>query len=422
MPDFLQPNTQGSKAFFNFLFGVSENSCLIPFMIITKQAELDKICAKMAAHAYITIDTEFLREKTYYPKLCLVQICDPDKNAYAIDPLAKDIDLAPLYALLENESVLKVFHAARQDLEIFYNLTGKVVTPFFDTQIAAMVLGYGDSVGYENLVRSVTKHQVDKSSQYTDWSVRPLSDKQVHYALGDVLYLRDVYLKLSSQLIEQNRISWVFEEEEFLAQPSTYENNPYEMWQKVKIRSPKPKNLAVLRELAAWREKRAQDKNIPRSWVMRDETLADMASQCPKSINELKKIRNLAAEFTKDDHKADLLLGLIKKGLETPKKDCPAVIKKHPLSPSVSAKADILKMLLKIQAAECGVAAKLIASSDDIEMIAAEDEPNVAALKGWRAEVFGNEAMALKNGEIAIGLKDNIITKFKLEPSDNQNN
>lgn len=390
-------------------------------MIITKQDELDKICAEMAAHPYITIDTEFMREKTYYPKLCLIQLADPDKNAVAIDPLAKGIDLSPLFDLLDNEKVLKVFHAARQDLEIFYNLTGKVVRPFFDTQIAAMVLGYGDSVGYESLVRNVSKHQLDKSSQYTDWSVRPLSEKQITYALGDVTYLRDIYLTLSAQLKEQNRISWVYEEEEFLARPATYENNPQDMWQKIKIRSPKPKNLAVLRELAAWREKRAQDKNIPRSWVMRDETLADMASQSPKTLDELKKIRNLPAEFTKGEGKSEILLGLIKKGLDTPKKDCPEVVKKHPLSPSVSAKADILKMLLKIQAAECGVAAKLIASSDEIEIIAAEDAPDVPALKGWRAEVFGMEALALKNGELAIGLKDSMITKFKLDHTQNQN-
>ena len=226
-------------------------------MVITKQDELDKVCKELTQHPFITIDTEFLREKTYYPKLCLIQLSDPQKNAVAIDPLSDNINLEPLFALLCNTDVLKVFHAARQDLEIFFNLTGKVVAPFFDTQIAAMVLGYGDSVGYENLVRSATGQGVDKSSQYTDWSNRPLSEKQIHYALGDVTHLCDVYQMLKNQLDEKGRTSWVFEEEEILADPATYENNPRDMWRKVKIRSPKPKNLAVLRlgEKSAPREK-----------------------------------------------------------------------------------------------------------------------------------------------------------------------
>lgn len=382
-------------------------------MIITKQKDLEKACSAFAAHPFVTIDTEFLREKTYYPKLCLIQIGDPDKNAVAIDPLAEGLDLAPVFDLLANPNVLKVFHAARQDLEIFFNMTGKVVAPFFDTQIAAMVLGYGDSIGYENVVRSATGHQIDKSSQYTNWSIRPLSEKQITYALGDVIHLCDVYLKLVEQLEQKGRSNWVFEEEKTLSDPKTYENDPREMWQKIKIRSPKPKNLAVLRELAAWREERAQRKDIPRSWIMRDETLADMASQMPTDIESLKKIRNIAAEFIKPN-KADQLISLIKKGAGTPKEDCPTVEKSKPLSPSVSAKIDILKMLLKIQSAECGVAAKLIASSEDLEILASEKTPDIPALHGWRAEIFGNDAIALINGELAIGLKNANITKFKI--------
>lgn len=386
-------------------------------MVITKQDELDKVCKELAQHPFITIDTEFLREKTYYPKLCLIQLSDPQKNAVAIDPLSDNINLEPLFGLLCNTDVLKVFHAARQDLEIFFNLTGKVVEPFFDTQIAAMVLGYGDSVGYENLVRSATGHGVDKSSQYTDWSNRPLSEKQIHYALGDVTHLCDVYQMLKNQLAEKGRTSWVFEEEEILADPATYENNPRDMWRKVKIRSPKPKNLAVLRELAAWREERAQRKDIPRSWIMRDDTLADMASQAPRDLQGLSKIRNLPGEFSKG-HKGDILLKLIEAGIKTPKNDCPVVTKKRQLSPSVMAKVDILKMLLKIQAAECGVAPKIIASTDDLETIAADDAPDVAPLKGWRAEVFGHDALAIKNGKLAIGLKGSTITKFVISDLD----
>ncbi|MAE52401.1 MAG: ribonuclease D [Micavibrio sp.] len=386
-------------------------------MVITKQDELKQICKELSRHPFITIDTEFLREKTYYPKLCLIQLSDPHKNAVAVDPLADGIDLEPLFDLLSNKNVLKVFHAARQDLEIFFNMTGKVVDPFFDTQIAAMVLGYGDSVGYENLVRSVSGGTIDKSSQYTDWSNRPLSEKQVNYALGDVTHLCDVYIRLKDQLEEKGRTSWVFEEEEILAAPATYENNPRDMWKKVKIRSPKPKNLAVLREIAAWREERAQTKDIPRSWVMRDDTLADMASQAPRDLKGLSKIRNLPGEFSKG-HKGERLLKLIEKGLKTPKNECPELIKKKPLSPSVMARVDILKMLLKIQSAECGVAPKLIASSDDLEVIASEDSPDAAPLKGWRAEVFGNDALAIKNGELAIGLKGSTITKFVISDFD----
>ena len=391
----------------------AKHSMTIEMAVITKQNELNTICEELSQMPFITIDTEFLREKTYYPKLCLIQLSDPEKNAVAIDPLANGLDLSPLFDLLSNKNVLKVFHAARQDLEIFFNLTGKVVEPFFDTQIAAMVLGYGDSVGYENLIRQVTGQQIDKSSQYTDWSNRPLSEKQISYALGDVTHLCDAYKELASQLEKQGRISWVFEEEEILANPATYENNPYDMWQKVKIRSPKPKTLAVLKELAAWRERRAQDKDIPRSWVMRDDTLADMASQSPKNIEGLKKIRNLPGEFSKE-HKGAQLLDLIKKGLDTPKKDCPPVVKKKPLSPHIAARIDILKMLLKIQAAEYGVASKLIASNDDLELIASQDAPETQTLKGWRNEIFGKDAVALKEGKIAIGLKGADIVKFEI--------
>lgn len=382
-------------------------------MIIKEQKQLEDICEKFSKEDFITIDTEFLREKTYFPKLCLIQIGDKNKNAYAIDPLMDHIDLSPIYNLLQNEKVVKVFHAARQDLEIFYNLTGKVVTPLFDTQIAAMVLGYGDSVGYENIVRNVTGNQIDKSSQYTNWSHRPLSDKQITYALGDVTHLVDVYLKLAEQLEERGRTKWVFEEKEILADPATYENNPREMWRKVKIRTPKPKTLAVLRELAAWREERAIKKDIPRTWVMRDDTMADIASQSPRKPEDLKKIRNIPGEFTKS-HKAENIIKLIEKGLKTPAKDCPDVVKKKPLPAHVSVKVDILKMLLKIKSAEYGVAAKLIASSDDLEQIAFGNNDSIPALKGWRYEVFGEDAIAMKDGKLAIGLKESQIVKIPI--------
>ncbi|HRQ61952.1 MAG TPA: ribonuclease D, partial [Alphaproteobacteria bacterium] len=243
-------------------------------MIITKQKDLDALCKNLAQKPFITFDTEFLREKTYYPKLCLIQVADPEKNAAAIDPLADGLDLAPLFDLLQNEMVLKVFHAGRQDLEILFNITGgQLPKPFFDTQVAAMVCGYGDQVGYEALVRDIAKVQIDKSSQFTDWSRRPLTQRQIDYALDDVIHLVDVYQSLTRRLEEKGRTEWVFEEEAVLANPATYVVEPREMWQKVKIKTPKPKALAILRELAAWREMRAQEKDLPRSWVMKDDTM-----------------------------------------------------------------------------------------------------------------------------------------------------
>ena len=258
------------------------------YMLITDQKALKGFCASLKSETFITVDTEFLREKTYYPKLCLIQIGAADGRAAAIDPLSDDIDLAPVYDLLFDEKILKIFHAARQDLEIFFNQTGKVVYPFFDTQIAAMVCGYGDSIGYENLVRNITGGQIDKSSQYTNWSNRPLSDKQVNYALGDVTHLVKVYEHLAEQLEKRGRTSWVFEEEAVLEDPATYDVDLNEMWRKIKVKSPKPQTLAVLRELAAWREARAQRKDLPKNWVMKDDTLADMAAQAPRDAKALK--------------------------------------------------------------------------------------------------------------------------------------
>jgi ribonuclease D len=382
-------------------------------MIITDQQELTKLCEKLSAFPYITIDTEFLREKTYYPKLCLVQVSDPDGNAAAIDPIDGKLDLTPLFDLFLNPNVLKVIHSGRQDLEIFFNLTGKVVTPFFDTQIAAMVCGYGDSIGYESLVRGLTGQSLDKSVQFTDWSKRPLSKRQIDYALGDVIYLAQIYQKLRKELEKNGRTEWVFEEEGVLADPDTYCNAPEHAWERIKLRSPKPKMLAVLKELAAWREQRAQDKNLPRSWIMRDETLADLAAQLPETPEQLKKIRGVSADMA-EGNIGKTLLGLIAKAASSDKSNWPKPPERRVLSPSATATIDILKMLLKIQAAENGVAAKLIASQDEIEIIATEKSPDVLPLKGWRYDVFGREALALKEGKIAVGLRDNKITKYNV--------
>ncbi len=381
--------------------------------IITKSSDLAVFCSSLSNHEFITIDTEFLREKTYYPKLCLVQLSGPDKNAQAIDPLVEGLDLTPLFDLLANENVLKVFHSGRQDLEIFYNMTGKVVSPIFDTQIAAMVCGYGDSVGYEKIVRQVTGGEIDKSSQFTDWSVRPLSEKQTTYALGDVTHLCDVYLSLRDELEKRGRTEWLYQEEEVLKDPATYENDPYKVWKRIKIRSPKSKSLVILKELAAWRELHAQKKDIPKSWVIRDDTLADMASQAPQNPKQLAKIRNVSKE-TAEGKMGVQLLKVIKEALETPKEEWPRVKRKEHLSSDILAVIDVLKMLLKVQSAKHDVAPKIIASASDLEEIALDDEADVPALRGWRKDIFGQDALALKHGSLSIGLKNGNIVKFEV--------
>lgn len=385
-------------------------------MIIQNQSELDAYCQGLEGQPFITLDTEFLREKTYYPKLCLIQLSGPDGNAVAIDPLM-NLNLTSFFRLLENPDILKILHAARQDLEIFYRLMGKVPAPLFDTQIAAMVCGYGDSVGYENLVRNITGAQLDKSVQFTDWSRRPLSQRQIDYALGDVTHLIQVYKHLAIKLEESGRTEWLMQEEEIMANPATYENPPHEAYKRIKLRTPKPKMLAVLRELCAWREEVAQSRDLPRGWVMRDDTLADMAAQVPGTLEQLSKIRNVPQDLAKNNI-GNTLLGLIQKGLSTPKQDMPAIEKKAALSPTASACADILKMLLKVQCAQSGVATKLVADQEDIEAIAMDDNADVPALKGWRLELFGRDALALKKGELAIGLNNGAIVKYDVSKYD----
>ncbi len=384
-------------------------------MLITDQKTLESFCATLTGAPFITLDTEFLREKTYYPKLCLIQISGPDKHPAAIDPLAKDLDLAPVFDLLFNPAILKVLHAGRQDMEIFYNLTGTVPAPLFDTQIAAMVCGYGDSIGYDALVRDITGQSIDKSVQYTNWSVRPLSDKQLHYALGDVTHLIDVYHHLAQKLEKKGRTGWVEEEESILLDPATYKNDPAQLWKRIKIKTPRPKTLAVLRALTIWREGRAQDRDIPRNWIMKDETLADIAGQLPRTESQLQKIRNIPDDLKKGGL-GKTLLDIIESTLNSPPDTWPEAEKKRALPPSVSATADILRMLLKLQSAEHGVATKLIASAEEIDALALNDTAPIPALKGWRFDLFGKEALALKQGALAIGLKDAKIVKYEVSP------
>lgn len=378
-------------------------------MIIKTQDELNHFCQSLAREPFITIDTEFLREKTYYPKLCLIQISGPDKNARAIDPIDYDLNLNAFFDLLRNQKVLKVFHAGRQDLEIFFNMTNDVVTPLFDTQIAAMVCGYGDSVGYDSLVRNILNENLDKSNQYTNWAQRPLTDKQLDYALGDVTHLVDIYKHLSEKLDKMGRTDWVFQEEEILTDPATYENPPERAWERIKIRSPKPKTLAVLRDLAAWRERRAQDKDIPRAWVMRDDTLADMAAQAPKDAKHLSKIRNMSSDLA-HGHVGQELIKIIKAAEKSDKKKWPKIERAKPLTSEETAIVDMLKLLLKIRAGQNGVATKLVASNDDLKILATNNKADIPAMKGWRKELFGQYVEDFKNGKLAVGMKDGEIS------------
>lgn len=380
--------------------------------IIKNTKELHALCSQLAQEPFITIDTEFLRDKTYYPKLCLVQLAPPEGEAVAVDPLAGELDLGPLLDLLANETVVKVFHAARQDLEIFYNLTDVIPHPIFDTQVAAMVCGYGDQIGYNKLVQGICGQKIDKGAQFTDWARRPLTGRQLSYALDDVTYLRDIYRHLKKELDKRGREKWVKEEMATLTAVKTYENPPDIAWQRVKIKSDKPRILAVLREVAAWREKEAQRRDVPRGRVLRDETMADMAVHPPENTEDLLHIRNMPEDIARGKYGGELL-SAVQRALEIPKDQCPRPKKKERLPPELTPVLEVLKMLLRIQASEHEVAAKLIATRTDMEALALDDKADIPALKGWRYEVYGKDALDLKHGKIALGLKKNNITKIK---------
>ena len=380
-------------------------------MLITKQKDLEAFCEQVRGAAYITVDTEFLREKNYYPKLCLVQIGDPDKNAAAIDPLAEGIDLSPVFDLFDDPNILKIFHAGRQDLEIFYNLTGRIPAPMFDTQIAAMVCGYGESAGYETLVRTITGAAIDKSSQFTKWAARPLTQKQIDYAIGDVTHLVDVYEALSQKLTDTKRTEWVLEENAILNNPATYAVDPQNAWKRVKLRSPKPKTLVILKALAAWREQRAQHKNLPKTWIMKDDTLAAIAHAAPRSPQELKKIRNLADSYS-SGRNAQTILDCVKDALASDPKTWPSAPARKASNPEDVHIIEFLKFLLKMQAEAHDVAQKLIANKDDLVLLAESDDADIPAMRGWRYDVFGQHAKALKAGKLSLGLNGKTIVQY----------
>jgi ribonuclease D len=370
---------------------------------ITTTEPLAQACARLAKHPYVTIDTEFLRESTYYPILCVMQMASPDE-ALVVDALAPDIDLKPFFALMADERVLKIFHAGRQDIEIIWHGAGLIPHPVFDTQIAAMVLGYGDSISYEQLVQRITGDHLDKSHRFTDWSRRPLSKAQIAYAISDVTHLRDVYLSLSADLAKRGRTEWVNEEMEVLTSPDTYRAEPDSAWQRVKTRARKPKELAVLMEVAAWREREAQSRDVPRGRVLKDDTLGDIAVQAPTTMEKLATLRSLPRGFERSKW-GEAILEAVARGLARDPKSLPRIERSRG-AVNGAATVELLKVLLRMTAERHAVAAKVIATVDDLERIAADDAADVAALRGWRRELFGEKALALKRGLLALAVEN----------------
>jgi ribonuclease D len=378
--------------------------------LITTTEELAQACKRLARHDFVAVDTEFIREQTFWPKLCLIQLAGPEEEEALVDPLSPGIDLAPFYQLMANEGVVKVFHAARQDLEIIWKQAQLIPHPIFDTQVAAMVCGFGESVSYVNLVKQVTKHDLDKTSRFTDWSRRPLTPKQLTYALADVTHLRDIYRHLKAELESEGRTDWLAEEMATLIDPATYEAHPEEAWRRLKLRVKNRKGLAVLIELAAWRERAAQAQDVPRNRILRDEALYDIVSHAPTKTADLAELRTLSRGFA-DSARAKEIVAAVNRGLARDPKTLPALHMGTPLPADKVALVDLLRVLLKACAARDKVAPRLIADGDDLERIAVEKEPDVAAMKGWRYDMFGHLAAQLKRGELALKVeKGEVVT------------
>src|SRR6516225_10103908 len=369
---------------------------------ITATSELADACRRMAKHPFVTIDTEFLRESTYYPLLCVAQMASTDE-AVVIDALAPGIDLSPFYALMANEKVMKVFHAARQDIEIVWHAAQLIPRPIFDSQVAAMVLGYGDSISYDQLVQRITGDALDKTHRFTDWSRRPLSAAQLAYAVSDVTHLCDVYLQLSAELEDRGRGDWMREEMNALTSPDTYRFEPEHAWERLKTRVRKPKELAVLIEVAAWREREAQERDIPRGRVLKDDVIGDIAVQAPTTIERLGSLRSLPRGFERSKW-GEAIVEAVKRGLTRDPKTLPRLERPRP-AVNGQATVELLKVLLRMTAERHGVAAKVIATVDDIDRIAADDEADVPALHGWRRELFGERALALKQGRLSLAIE-----------------
>lgn len=370
--------------------------------VITSTDALEQLCGRLRQHDFVTVDTEFMREKTYYSRLCLIQVASEDEAAI-VDPLADAIDLQPLLDLLADRNVLKIFHAARQDLEIFYELMKAVPGPLFDTQIAAMACGHGDQVGYEALIREMTGAKVDKGSRFTDWSKRPLTEKQLNYALGDVTHLIDAYKALVRELEESGRMDWVAEEMAVLDDPNLYFTAPEEAWKRLKIRNLRPREIDVLKHVAAWREREAIARDLPRSRILKDDALFEVARAAPETVAELGNLRGVPSGYERSKS-AGALLDAVKTAKALPEDQ--RTVKERPVSrhPAPTDVVDLLRVLLKRQCEEYGIAPKMLASAADLEAIALNDAADVPAMKGWRRNVFGEIALQLKKGELALSL------------------
>lgn len=373
-------------------------------LVITKTAELEALCREIAAQPFVAVDTEFMRETTYWPKLCLIQAAAPGVEA-VIDPLAEGIDLSSFFRVMANEAVLKVFHAARQDLEIFLNLGGALPKPLFDTQIAAMACGYGDTIAYDALVQQVLKRRLDKSSRFTDWSRRPLSENQLTYALADVTHLRDIYPRMHEKLAKDNRLHWLDEEHANLSNPAIYDTTPENAWERLKLRKTTADYVLGLQVAAAWRERQAQARDVPRGRIVKDEALYEIAEHRPRNAADFDRMRAVPRGFGNSRAAQDLIHAL-DRAFSDPDRPVYKHVRPPPLPSSVGPTVELLKVLLRYEADEHGVAPRLIASASDVEAIAASDEADVAALRGWRREVFGERALALKHGKLALKLKN----------------
>ena len=379
--------------------------------LITTTDELEAACLRLARHPFVTVDTEFLRETTFWPILCVVQLASDDE-ALAIDALAEGLDLQPLLRLMADEDIVKVFHAARQDLEIFWKLSGVLPTPLFDTQVAAMVCGYGDQVSYSELVQSVCRVAIDKSSRFTDWARRPLAEAQVDYAIGDVTYLRDIYKALTARLKATGRQSWLEDEMKVLNSPATYEQHPERAWERHKSRVRKPRDLATLMELAAWRESEAQARDVPRSRVLKDDVLIELATAAPRTVEALGNLRAFPRGMERSRAGGEILAA-IERGLARDPKTLPKIERERRNGANVGATVELLKVLLRQVSEESGVAGKLIASVDDLESIASNDKADVAALSGWRRKIFGERALELKSGRLALTVENGKVVTLE---------
>lgn len=376
--------------------------------LITKTADLEALCRELAAQPFAAVDTEFMRETTYWPKLCLIQAAAPGVEA-VIDPLADGLNLEPFLTLMADANVLKVFHAARQDLEIFLKLGKRMPNPVFDTQIAAMAGGYGDTIAYDALVQQVLKRRLDKSSRFTDWSRRPLSENQLTYALADVTHLRDLYPRLRQKLEDENRLSWLDEEHAYLVDPAIYDTTPERAWQRLKLRKTTPDYVLALQVAAAWRERQAQMRDVPRGRIVKDEALYEIAEHRPRTPADFDRMRAVPRGFGNSRGAQDLIHAL-ERAFNDPNRPVYKHERPPPLPMGVGPTVELLKVLLRYKAEEHNVAPRLIADAADVEAIAARDDADVPALRGWRRQVFGEAALALKHGKLALKLKNGKVS------------